>query len=172
MIRRPPRSTLFPYTTLFRSGVDVVSARYAFFPATALSGIAESKYPAVIEEYGVDLDSGYIPYINNNGFALVFGEEAGIKPQTEYVVMMTVTNSAGDKLTRSSSVTTDAAPVPPAVTARSLSMRSAMLGQSPAGRAIDRPERFIFPMEAEQLPAGARPDSDLWTLIHNMQILK
>src|SRR3712207_6985282 len=24
MIRRPPRSTLFPYTTLFRSGVDQV----------------------------------------------------------------------------------------------------------------------------------------------------
>src|SRR3712207_7783612 len=23
MIRRPPRSTLFPYTTLFRSGVDI-----------------------------------------------------------------------------------------------------------------------------------------------------
>src|SRR5258708_24880044 len=26
MIRRPPRSTLFPYTTLFRSDVDVVDA--------------------------------------------------------------------------------------------------------------------------------------------------
>src|SRR3712207_9585779 len=26
MIRRPPRSTLFPYTTLFRSGVDVPNA--------------------------------------------------------------------------------------------------------------------------------------------------
>src|SRR2546430_4228070 len=25
MIRRPPRSTLFPYTTLFRSGLDVLS---------------------------------------------------------------------------------------------------------------------------------------------------
>src|SRR3712207_8213366 len=25
MIRRPPRSTLFPYTTLFRSGPDVIS---------------------------------------------------------------------------------------------------------------------------------------------------
>src|SRR2546427_8061571 len=25
MIRRPPRSTLFPYTTLFRSGVSVLS---------------------------------------------------------------------------------------------------------------------------------------------------
>src|SRR3712207_8175399 len=31
MIRRPPRSTLFPYTTLFRSprGLDVVGARAA-----------------------------------------------------------------------------------------------------------------------------------------------
>src|SRR2546430_11934988 len=29
MIRRPPRSTLFPYTTLFRSLVDVVTARDA-----------------------------------------------------------------------------------------------------------------------------------------------
>src|SRR3712207_7886230 len=26
MIRRPPRSTLFPYTTLFRSGLDVDEA--------------------------------------------------------------------------------------------------------------------------------------------------
>src|SRR5258707_11130377 len=26
MIRRPPRSTLFPYTTLFRSGMDDVAA--------------------------------------------------------------------------------------------------------------------------------------------------
>src|SRR2546430_12550869 len=27
MIRRPPRSTLFPYTTLFRSAVDVQGSR-------------------------------------------------------------------------------------------------------------------------------------------------
>src|SRR5687768_17809850 len=27
MIRRPPRSTLFPYTTLFRSGLDVQVSR-------------------------------------------------------------------------------------------------------------------------------------------------
>src|SRR5256885_5253675 len=27
MIRRPPRSTLFPYTTLFRSGTDLVFGR-------------------------------------------------------------------------------------------------------------------------------------------------
>src|SRR5215510_15809794 len=29
MIRRPPRSTLFPYTTLFRSGVGVVTPHRA-----------------------------------------------------------------------------------------------------------------------------------------------
>src|SRR2546430_3743751 len=29
MIRRPPRSTLFPYTTLFRSDHDVVRVRFA-----------------------------------------------------------------------------------------------------------------------------------------------
>src|SRR2546430_6853979 len=28
MIRRPPRSTLFPYTTLFRSAVDVGTCRH------------------------------------------------------------------------------------------------------------------------------------------------
>src|SRR2546430_6448806 len=27
MIRRPPRSTLFPYTTLFRSGIDLVRSQ-------------------------------------------------------------------------------------------------------------------------------------------------
>src|SRR2546430_12415742 len=32
MIRRPPRSTLFPYTTLFRSGVKV--ARLHLLPVT------------------------------------------------------------------------------------------------------------------------------------------
>src|SRR3712207_8671480 len=29
MIRRPPRSTLFPYTTLFRSGVDVTRFNFS-----------------------------------------------------------------------------------------------------------------------------------------------
>src|SRR3712207_7502730 len=32
MIRRPPRSTLFPYTTLFRSGVDDRGAARARLP--------------------------------------------------------------------------------------------------------------------------------------------
>src|SRR5256885_10695065 len=32
MIRRPPRSTLFPYTTLFRSGLENISAA-GFLPS-------------------------------------------------------------------------------------------------------------------------------------------
>src|SRR2546425_7324036 len=33
MIRRPPRSTLFPYTTLFRSGVDGLGDQFLAGPA-------------------------------------------------------------------------------------------------------------------------------------------
>src|SRR2546429_3340042 len=32
MIRRPPRSTLFPYTTLFRSGADAVGGKFRRHP--------------------------------------------------------------------------------------------------------------------------------------------
>src|SRR3712207_7867227 len=36
MIRRPPRSTLFPYTTLFRSGSDTGEVRGHLRPETLL----------------------------------------------------------------------------------------------------------------------------------------
>src|SRR2546427_4007190 len=43
MIRRPPRSTLFPYTTLFRSALipsrRVVSIEREFFPALIADGV-------------------------------------------------------------------------------------------------------------------------------------
>src|SRR2546425_5993963 len=38
MIRRPPRSTLFPYTTLFRSGARAVGGRYRRLDPAALGG--------------------------------------------------------------------------------------------------------------------------------------
>src|SRR2546422_1333693 len=44
MIRRPPRSTLFPYTTLFRSAsanADFLRAGELFVEGDALHGIAE-----------------------------------------------------------------------------------------------------------------------------------
>src|SRR5882672_11474028 len=42
MIRRPPRSTLFPYTTLFRSGFDWSSKNTI---SSALSGSMPSMWP-------------------------------------------------------------------------------------------------------------------------------
>src|SRR3712207_8801901 len=46
MIRRPPRSTLFPYTTLFRSAV-VTSAASSRAEASATSATARSKTSAL-----------------------------------------------------------------------------------------------------------------------------
>src|SRR3712207_8268454 len=46
MIRRPPRSTLFPYTTLFRSngiGMDPEHSKRIFEPFKRLHG--EERYP-------------------------------------------------------------------------------------------------------------------------------
>src|SRR5438477_3083272 len=42
MIRRPPRSTLFPYTTLFRSPCKS-GRRAAFHPAVGLGGRRDSR---------------------------------------------------------------------------------------------------------------------------------
>src|SRR3712207_7302312 len=41
MIRRPPRSTLFPYTTLFRSAGDFASAPDAVVAPADAAGVAE-----------------------------------------------------------------------------------------------------------------------------------
>src|SRR2546430_4286300 len=62
MIRRPPRSTLFPYTTLFRShivsslrgrlreDVDCFDALMACFPAGTVSGAPKVRAMEIIEE--------------------------------------------------------------------------------------------------------------------------
>src|SRR5437868_12944334 len=49
MIRRPPRSTLFPYTTLFRSGSAIASSGRA----SAHRFNRESETPTSIVEYNV-----------------------------------------------------------------------------------------------------------------------
>src|SRR5256885_3949638 len=56
MIRRPPRSTLFPYTTLFRSGLRAPGS-----PSTAGSGdpagSGSSRAPGRSEEHTSELQS-------------------------------------------------------------------------------------------------------------------
>src|SRR2546425_9342845 len=50
MIRRPPRSTLFPYTTLFRSGAAILLyVGLVFAGSWVASGIVEEKSSRVVE---------------------------------------------------------------------------------------------------------------------------
>src|SRR2546422_1557115 len=73
MIRRPPRSTLFPYTTLFRSVFAVVVAALSpvpvFFtlilaPATAAPPASVTRPASVADRKSTRLNSshGYISY--------------------------------------------------------------------------------------------------------------
>src|SRR3989449_2873155 len=72
MIRRPPRSTLFPYTTLFRSQLDNATAQLKRSEALYQSkSIAETDYEAAKLSYATAQDRkstrlnsshGYISY--------------------------------------------------------------------------------------------------------------
>src|SRR3712207_7066483 len=61
MIRRPPRSTLFPYTTLFRSPVDVLT-----YDAWRVSGLPRSR----VMGSGTTLDTGRFRALLGNHFAV------------------------------------------------------------------------------------------------------
>src|SRR2546430_11028258 len=51
MIRRPPRSTLFPYTTLFRSRRAIVEVENYLY---ATSQLAQTTLRSVLGEVGLD----------------------------------------------------------------------------------------------------------------------
>lgn len=91
-------------------GIDIATVRYAIFKQSALANVSTDNYPAVIEEFGHDLKEEYLPYINGNGFAILFTGESGVTPETTYVFMATATNTVGDKVTKWGSATTSAAP--------------------------------------------------------------
>src|SRR5438876_3357419 len=59
MLRRPPRSTLFPYTTLFRSPTDTVTLRPVVVTATRVPTPADAVTAAVTrsEEHTSELQS-------------------------------------------------------------------------------------------------------------------
>src|SRR2546430_3569004 len=74
MIRRPPRSTLFPYTTLFRSQAEIAGERRSqedlpdprrdclagtpqFDPLESLAGVEELAETARSEEHTFELQS-------------------------------------------------------------------------------------------------------------------
>src|SRR3712207_9295499 len=73
MIRRPPRSTLFPYTTLFRSaagqlagGGQTASSLDAINPED-IESIEVIRGPAAATLYGADAANGVIQIITRRG---------------------------------------------------------------------------------------------------------
>src|SRR3712207_8408283 len=54
MIRRPPRSTLFPYTTLFRSGRVHVAVAAGQPPGQAVLRVRRTRLEALGQQGGVD----------------------------------------------------------------------------------------------------------------------
>src|SRR2546430_13488955 len=61
MIRRPPRSTLFPYTTLFRSqeGCDVMDRHTALLAALALATACATGRPQSQDRKSTRLNSSH-----------------------------------------------------------------------------------------------------------------
>src|SRR5260221_11059617 len=60
MIRRPPRSTLFPYTTLFRSGVGVDTMTQSGIANLAKGGIVTPVItPTLDNRYQVNLPAAH-----------------------------------------------------------------------------------------------------------------
>src|SRR2546427_9070201 len=62
MIRRPPRSTLFPYTTLFRSNVQTVNISGSAFNTSGNTGITTDLCCAAMYAGG----RGYFSMTNSN----------------------------------------------------------------------------------------------------------
>src|SRR5690349_22897621 len=57
MIRRPPRSTLFPYTTLFRSVIGAAAGAGALRHGSTISPCCASATPPRSEEHTSELQS-------------------------------------------------------------------------------------------------------------------
>src|SRR3712207_9135280 len=69
MIRRPPRSTLFPYTTLFRSIGDFYNPKFVFVSTNFLKTLKEKQFKDGLGEvikYALIDDDGMIKYIDDN----------------------------------------------------------------------------------------------------------
>lgn len=151
-------------------GVDVAKVRICLFETAALQGVPTSQYADVVANRGTDLPAEYIAYINGNGFALIYNEQAGIRPSTSYTFLATATNSVGDTTTKWGTATTTAAP--DAGTTSVATTRAGGSLQSLVGEPIPNPERFIYPYRSKSVSKETKAEGDYWTIIHNMQILK
>src|SRR3712207_8011053 len=78
MIRRPPRSTLFPYTTLFRSEQDSVQAL-----ASKLIEALKQEGRSVPPTISVRADHGSVAAGGNISGSTITTHSGGTKPRSE-----------------------------------------------------------------------------------------
>src|SRR5260370_14984253 len=83
MIRRPPRSTLFPYTTLFRSGAAVAFSNQGTFRRSAGAGTLEFVKGVVVNRKGTRLNSNRT-FIAYTAFPLKKNIDLEAEPQRPY----------------------------------------------------------------------------------------
>src|SRR2546426_9359724 len=87
MIRRPPRSTLFPYTTLFRSALS-----YNPFPAPNLTNVPGANFiqdaPLPLTQYQGDvrIDHNIGPRDQINGHYII-GNSFAVNPYSGYSIL-------------------------------------------------------------------------------------
>ena len=75
MIRRPPRSTLFPYTTLFRSGEKVDLVKYSNDPAEFIKN-AMAPAKNVIVSIKDEEKREALVVVDNDNLKLAIGRKA------------------------------------------------------------------------------------------------
>ncbi len=71
MIRRPPRSTLFPYTTLFRSGYDLVSGgtdNHLILIDLTKKDITGKVASRALDKAGIVLNYNMVPFDKRSPF--------------------------------------------------------------------------------------------------------
>src|SRR2546430_17507470 len=77
MIRRPPRSTLFPYTTLFRSGsTGALVWHFQFTPADDHDWDA-NQIPVLADQKTAQRTEKRVLWANRNGFYYVLDRVSG-----------------------------------------------------------------------------------------------
>src|SRR3712207_8533836 len=77
MIRRPPRSTLFPYTTLFRSEICVLGSGVAlgYWNAPEITEKVFVRNPLNTEFYERMYRTGDLGYVNEEGIIIFKGRK-------------------------------------------------------------------------------------------------
>src|SRR2546425_12742222 len=89
MIRRPPRSTLFPYTTLFRSQTRAATERGLLDTARAGAVAVDREHSGTIAALKGLATSEHLPSGNLTAFHRVAREAGATQPSWQNVVLYT-----------------------------------------------------------------------------------